>query len=321
MFIMCRLGGVVLSKKDRSDERITEITEALLMLLVNMEEAYGGDGNGLSVHWDNGRTEYLKDHREANYFFRHFSTLKQWLKEGASIVQLHARLSTGGSSENHDNLHPFTHGDIVGAHNGTIDDRLIWSDLNTIGVEAYSDVDSEAIFASINTFAPTLHPKLLQVPINDLYGMFALSIWSKKKANSLLLVKQDNPLCYWIDRANGEFWYASTGDLLPESLDIETVPVKTMHTYGTNKGQYYMKQVPNITELSFGDALYVKSGDGNMIYLDKIELDVYGTTNSSYRNDYVEDDYYNQGYTEVFEDGKWFDVDEMYGEDDETNLI
>lgn len=317
---MCRLGGVVLSKKERSEERITEITESLLMLMVRMEDAYGGDGSGVSFHWDDGRVEYLKDHRDVNFFFRHFNTLKNWLLEGATIVQLHARMSTGGSSENHNNLHPFTHGDIVGAHNGTIDDISLWGDLNPLGVYAYSDVDSEAIFASIDTFAPSLHPKLMQVVMNDLYGVFALSIWSKKMPNNLLLVKQDNPLSYWHDKDNGELWYASTGDLLPTSLDIDMVKTKATYQYGANKGKSYMKPVRNIIELREGDALYIRSGDGNNIHTEFIELDVSDTSYSgygryggysSYGYDYA--DYYEDGFTEIYENGEWTTVERDEG--------
>lgn len=302
---MCRLGGVVLSKKDRSEERITEITEGLMMLLVNMDEAYGGDGNGASFHWEDGRVEYLKDHREANYFFRHFNTVVKWIKEGANIIQLHARMSTGGSSENHNNLHPFTHGNIVGAHNGVIDDKFMWEEMKRLGVYPYSEVDSEAIFASLNTYAPTIHPKLLQVTLDDLYGMYALSIWSKLKSNTLLLVRQDNPLSVWHDKENGEFWYASTSDLFPESLNIPIKKVRDTHKFGANKGKSYMKNLRDVMDLESGHALYIVSGDDSDIFTDLLTVDVSNPTSmydNNYNYNYFEDDYYNIEDDYVYED-------------------
>lgn len=295
---MCRLGGVVLNKQVVSEERANEITEGLLMLLVNMEDALGGDGNGVSIHYPNGDYYILKDHREANYFFRYFEEIKQHLLNGATIVQMHARLSTGGSSLNHDNLHPFVHNGIIGAHNGTIEDKFLWDELNELGIYPYSDVDSEAIFASLGAFANNLHPKLVQSVINDLYGMFALTTWSQQKADELLLVSQDNPLAIWDNKEDGELWYASTGDLFPGSLQIDTVKVKTLGRFGKSKGKTIMKDVPNIYELKEGEAIYVRSGE-DRVTLEYTEFDISYTNymrsgiGYNYYGNYYEDEYYD----------------------------
>lgn len=321
---MCRLGGIVINKKVVSEDRAIEITEGLLMLLVNMEEAYGGDGNGISVHYPNGEYYMLKDHREANYFFRYFETITESILNGAHIIQLHSRLSTGGSSLNHDNLHPFTHNGVVGAHNGTIEDRFLWDELKPLGVEPYSEVDSEAIIASMGTFANNLHPKMVQGVVSDLYGMFALTLWSKVKADQLLLIRQDNPLSLWNNEEQGEVWYASTGDLLPESLDIETVKVKSFSNYGKNKGKAYMKDVRNIRDINAGEAVYIRSGN-DRVTLEFTEFDIEGTNYSYYgRGSYGS---YYGGYNDYdFLEEEDFlaelDADAMYypEEDDETKM-
>lgn len=157
---MCRLGGVVLSNRPRTTEQYQKITEDLLMLLINMEEAYGGDGVSMTFHYPNGSYRIIKEHRKVNRVFHRFNEIQQNLMDGAIIVQMHARLSTCGPSKHHENMHPFVHGEIVGCHNGQIEDDLIWKELEHFDVFPYSTTDSEAIFAALSVYSPSLHPRL-----------------------------------------------------------------------------------------------------------------------------------------------------------------
>lgn len=91
---MCRLGGIVLSERPRTVEQYQNMTEDLLGLLVNMEEAYGGDGVSMTFHYPDGTYRMIKEHRKVNRVFHHFNTIQKNLMDGAVIVQMHARLST-----------------------------------------------------------------------------------------------------------------------------------------------------------------------------------------------------------------------------------
>lgn len=256
---MCRLGGVVLTNRMRSVERYNQIAEDLLMLLVNMERALGGDGNSLAFHYPNGDVRIIKDHRKANRLFHRYNEIVQNLQDGAIIVQMHARLSTCGPSKYHENMHPFEHGAIVGCHNGQIDDQPIWDMLERVGVFPYSTTDSEAIFAALDTFAPSLHPTGIQEVLDMLDGTYAITAVSRKQPNTLFLLAGENPLCYWLDAKRGEFWYASTPNLLPESLEIPKVK-KKRKTWDWKKKAYVESTVAerDVVELDYGDGIYVR---------------------------------------------------------------
>lgn len=311
---MCRLGGVVLSQGTKTEERAIEITENLLMMLVRMEDALGGDGNGITIHYLDGTFDTLKDHREANYFFRHFNTIKDAILNGAHIIQMHSRLSTGGDSKYHENLHPFVHGDIVGSHNGSIEDGFLWDELGTLGVEPYSVVDSEAIIASMSVFASTLHPKTVQTVVSDLHGMFALTLWSKKAPNQMLLVRQDNPLCFWENVEREEIWYASTPSLFPDSINVSTKKVKDTYSYGKNAGKAYMKTVLDVVTLEYGEGAYLRSHKDNTSY-EFVVFNMEGTGYTASRYGYGNGEYaYDHYYEDSFWDGleKYVEYDERY---------
>src|SRR5690625_3366085 len=271
---MCRLGGVVLTQRPRTLDKYTQITEDLLGLLVKMEDALGGDGNGLSFHYPNGEYRIIKDHRKVNRLFGKFEEIRQNLIDGAVIVQMHSRLSTGGDSKYHENLHPFTHEPIIGCHNGQVEDMHIWDDLARLNMKPYSVVDSEAIFASLSAFSNTLRPKQVQYTIDDLWGTYAITAVSQKKPNMLFMMRQENPLCYWNNRKEGEIWYASTSDLFPETLGIPEKTVKKTYKYGKNKGKTYKSTERDVVKLHEGDGVYFRATK-RRVRIEKNELDVW----------------------------------------------
>lgn len=248
---MCRLGGIVLGQGiKRTEEDYARIMEDLLALLIKMENALGGDGNSITFHYSDGSYKIVKEHRQSHRLFSRFEELKNALK-GAIIVQMHARLSTCGSSKQHENMHPFVHGNIIGCHNGQIDDVYLW---DLLDIKPYSTTDSEAIFAHLSVHAPTLHPKQVQTTLDHLYGSYALTVVSKAKPRQLFIIAQNNPLCYYYDRKHQELWFASTDDLLPDTLNI---PVK-QEKY-TVKGKTYTRTVSLVRELKKGEGVYFRS--------------------------------------------------------------
>lgn len=286
---MCRLGGLVLTQRPRTVKFYEQTTEDLLMLLVNMEEALGGDGNSLSFHYPNGDVRIIKEHRKVNRLFHRFNEIKRNLMDGAIIVQLHARLSTCGPSKHHENMHPFTHGDIIGCHNGSIQDNFLWTMLEEMGHEgAYSTTDSEAIFASLNTFAPSLRPTGVQEVIDLLEGTYAITAVTKQTPNMLFLLAGENPLAYWHDRKTGQLWYASTGDLLPESLPVTERKVTRTYKTGKNKGKKYTTTVRDIHNLDYGEGLYIRAGKKE-ITIESHMFDVWSTYYGYNKNRYYDE--------------------------------
>ncbi|PWA05272.1 hypothetical protein DCC39_18240 [Pueribacillus theae] len=279
---MCRLGGIVLSDRPRTVKKYEQITEDLLMTLVNMEDALGGDGNSLTFHYPNGEYRIIKEHRKVNRLFSRFNEIRQNLMDGAIIVQMHARLSTCGPSKYHENMHPFVHGPIIGCHNGQIQDKYIWKSLEKMNITPYSTTDSEAMFALMSVYSPTLRPGGMQEVLDELDGTYAITAVTQDQPNMLFMVAGDNPLCYWNNKKAGELWYASTPSLLPETLNIPTKKVKKEYTYGKNKGKTYTTRVRNIVELEEGQALYIRS-HRKKVTLEKQEFEVWGSYYSSWR--------------------------------------
>ncbi|MFA8439196.1 hypothetical protein [Pueribacillus sp. YX66] len=281
---MCRLGGVVLTNRPRSVDKYRQISEDLLGMLVKMEDALGGDGNSLTFHYPNGTYRIIKEHRKVNRLFSRFDEIQKNLMDGAIIVQMHARLSTCGPSEKHENMHPFVHGEIIGCHNGQIYDKHIWDELEEkYGIQPYSTTDSEAMFAAMSIYSPTLRPKGLQNVLDMLEGSYAITAVSKKEPNMLTLVAGDNPLAYWNNRKEGEFWYASTVELFPETLNIPTRKIKKKYAYGKNKGKTYTTTVRNVIELEEGEGLYIRSHK-RKVTMEKHQFDTWGTYYSPYSN-------------------------------------
>src|SRR5690554_2307559 len=110
--LMCRLGGVVMTARPRTVEFYDDVAANLLALLTNMEAAFGGDGVSITFHYPDGRWHTFKDHRKVQYMYARYQDIRDSL-EGATIVQMHARKATRGSSLNLDNLHPFHHAPVV----------------------------------------------------------------------------------------------------------------------------------------------------------------------------------------------------------------
>jgi len=258
---MCRLGGVVLTNGPRPVEQYREIAEDLLMLIVNMERALGGDGNSIAFHYPNGSYHIIKEHRPSNRLFSRYEEIVKRL-QGAIIVQCHARLSTCGPSEQHENMHPFVHGDVVGCHNGQIEDQSIWEELEKLGHNGpYSTTDSEAIFAALDTFAHDLHPKSVQPVIDMLHGTYAITAVSKARPDTLFMLAGSNPLCYWHSKTKGILWYASTPSLFPDTLNIP-MKKKKKKTWDRYKKQYIETTVKelDVYELEEGEGVYIKAG-------------------------------------------------------------
>jgi asparagine synthetase B (glutamine-hydrolysing) len=65
---------------------------------------------------------------------------------------MHCRASTKGSSQENKNNHPIIRGNIIGVHNGTIDDDIIniYRTITEMGPVAGSEVDSALIFEMLN---------------------------------------------------------------------------------------------------------------------------------------------------------------------------
>ena len=112
----------------------------------------------------------------------------------------HNRFATKGLI-NAANAHPFTHGKITGAHNGTLVRQNLLPD------HAMFDVDSENIIYSFDTIG-------VNETVSKLHGAYALTWWDAADSTFNLLRNSERPLYYLITKDNKTILYASEGEML-----------------------------------------------------------------------------------------------------------
>jgi glucosamine 6-phosphate synthetase-like amidotransferase/phosphosugar isomerase protein len=123
---------------------------------------------------------------------------------GASEALLHVRDFTKGPPEIDVNNHPIRHGEIVGVHNGVIenDDDL----LARYGIERFAPemtVDSEAIFALMEQRENDARA------LQELHGTMAAGWLDEREPRTLFLARGiSRPL--WIGRTERDLFFAST---------------------------------------------------------------------------------------------------------------
>lgn len=98
----------------------------------------------------------------------------------------HNRYATLGAV-NSANAHPFAHGDIVGAHNGTLE-KNSYADLEEL-VGGYFGTDSEAIIAAINMYG-------VKEVIPMLEGAWAL-VWYNREDDTLNFIRNSERTLYY----------------------------------------------------------------------------------------------------------------------------
>lgn len=123
----------------------------------------------------------------------------------------HNRAATLGGVNNI-NAHPFQYGDIVGAHNGTLD-RASWERLELeSGVQ--TDVDSAAIFACINEIGIHDTIKLMEEGRTSTTGAWALVWWDKKDDTINFLRNAHRPLWFGFNKEADIVIWASEWEMM-----------------------------------------------------------------------------------------------------------
>tara|TARA_Y100000310_G_scaffold344692_1_gene458844 strand:- start:4264 stop:5634 length:1371 start_codon:yes stop_codon:yes gene_type:complete len=123
---------------------------------------------------------------------------KKMFKKPSPIYLGHNRFATTGKI-NQKNAHPFTFGNITGAHNGTLRGVHLLED------EKKFDVDSKAILNAINK-------KGIEKTWSLLHGAAALSWYDAKEKSINLIRNHERPLfyAYLEDKLDGVFWASET---------------------------------------------------------------------------------------------------------------
>ena len=135
----------------------------------------------------------------------------------------HNRYATVGKV-NGDNAHPFKHGKIVGAHNGTLNQTY----LNKLDGVGQFEVDSEAVFYGFDKNG-------VEDTVGRMNGAWALS-WYNSEENTMNFLRNTmRPLYYCWSKLGDSFYWSSQPDILEVSLAWENVHHEDIHQFDINK--------------------------------------------------------------------------------------
>ena len=174
--------------------------EVMMKRLFVFDYWRGTDSTGLAAINPKGEHDIVKracnplDLFDSKQFDKALDARKSWAFLG------HNRAATLGAVNN-ENAHPFQYGDIIGAHNGTID-KDSWRRLEAAaGIE--TSVDSAAIFASINAIGIDDTIELIEHGKISATGAWAL-VWYDNKDQTLRFLKNEHRPLYLCVHAKGD---------------------------------------------------------------------------------------------------------------------
>jgi glucosamine 6-phosphate synthetase-like amidotransferase/phosphosugar isomerase protein len=146
-----------------------------------------------------------------------FSKILDKIGPETLAVLCHNRFATQGSNKNPLNNHPLLCGNIIGIHNGIINNKKeVFVNLKT---KSKRDVDSEAIFAALDSFS-------IKNKINKAFelleGSLAVAFIDIRDKDFAYLARNDSTgtPCTWIKMGDiGVYVFASEAEFIEKSLE------------------------------------------------------------------------------------------------------
>jgi glucosamine 6-phosphate synthetase-like amidotransferase/phosphosugar isomerase protein len=187
---MCGLFGSITNKTNLSKDRLEQINNAIGGLAITMETR-GSKSSGIYAIKD-GKGTLLKTLKKASSWIDDEDYIKL-ISMNNDIIIGHTRLDSVGEV-NLDNAHPFVKGNIIGCHNGHVDNyKFINEDVK---------VDSEVIFQLLNE----THNSYTKA-LGRLRGTFAVSWVNMKLPDRVYFVCHNNPLHFArVEKLQTYFW-------------------------------------------------------------------------------------------------------------------
>jgi len=201
------------------DRSTLDRTLALQALLAGIAER-GADAVGYAFRERGGPVIVRKQRTGA-------SALLETVALGSATAQalIHVRDYTKGHPTIAANNHPIRHGEVVGIHNGIIenDDELFERhELERAAPEM--TVDSEAIFALVETFGTT------RAALEQLRGAMAAA-WIDERAPGLLHLARGVGRPLWLGKGRHEVLFASTRAALELASETLRTPLRMLEVH------------------------------------------------------------------------------------------
>jgi glucosamine 6-phosphate synthetase-like amidotransferase/phosphosugar isomerase protein len=190
---MCGIAGYSLSRVSRIDR-----TLAAQALLAGIAER-GADAAGYAYRCERGSLAVHKQRSGASALLDRLSIPRQ-----ATQALLHVRDYTKGHPRIAANNHPVRHGAVKGVHNGIIvNDEEIFARHGFERHEPDMTVDTEAIFALVDTYGPTAEV------LEELRGSMATAWFDDREPETVFIARGvGRPL--WLGEGASVAFFAST---------------------------------------------------------------------------------------------------------------
>jgi hypothetical protein len=233
--------GIVAGLRGKASSGISPEDQNTIMRIITVElllltESRGGDATGFALLFEDGNLRGMKhgekatkvvsdfDKKDKKNFLALMDIWKGYPK-AANIALGHCRKRTIGLASNNSNNHPFKVGNILGVHNGSIENHTkIENELKDLNhkVEREGTVDSEMIFHLLSHISKGDKDRLTldqaEWVVNRLYGKFAVAAININNPYQLMLFRDGKPIEVGISRPTGLIFVASERAFLEAAL-------------------------------------------------------------------------------------------------------
>lgn len=204
--------------------------EGLIKRLLVLDYFRGPHSTGFASVKNNGETSVVKIASHPMDLFDSKSFEKALSGYNSQVFMGHNRYATIGKI-NATNAHPFEFGDIIGTHNGTLDNES-WKRLEE-ALGRPTSVDSEAIFACIDKIGIEKTVSLMQEGRTKEKGAWAL-VWTDAKDGTInFLRNKHRPLWYAFSEKCNKIIWASEHPMIYSAAEMS----KTDYPLWANKSR------------------------------------------------------------------------------------
>jgi len=220
---MCGIVGIInFGDVDKEEERSKRETSIFLATeLMQQTQARGKDATGVVNLYANGDWHGLKEGIDCIEFLSKWGEtendfggfLKIWRKKKTAhkIFLGHCRKSSVGSTWHNANNHPIHIGDVVGVHNGTLDNHNQIFD--KLKCKRDGDVDSEAIIRLLHVYSKNgtvpFTPDMIKEVAMRLQGSYAVLAFSGNNPFQLACFRDGRPIEFALIKPTKQILVAS----------------------------------------------------------------------------------------------------------------
>ncbi len=199
--------------------KLTANDEKVFKDLLYMDQLRGAHSTGI-VQVDAQFDAHIVKEAIPAHVFLEWSPFKEVMRKVNNRVLIgHNRYATMGAHTSV-NAHPFVHGEIYGAHNGTLKNQSLLPDSREF------EVDSDNIYHSINKIG-------IQDTVSKLHGAYALVYWDNEN-ETLNFVRNEERDLYFVHQDTNLYWASEKG-MLMTALDRRKIKDYKIHQFQVDK--------------------------------------------------------------------------------------